>query len=244
MSSAEWRIGDMVFKPSSNITEQIADHLADQIILGHLKGGTRIQELKIANQLQVSRGSVREALLILERRHLIEIVPRKGAVVNELVAEEVLELVDVLRGIEQRWLHGLLNPVSAQEILPAAEMAVAAMEQGARADDAGAVIQARTDFYEALLTNANRYIKALFECMLPTSHRLLRRLIAQTEADVHDIARFYRALYAALDERNEERLDELLQAFHRRLVTLVGKAFESRVHTARLRRPTPLGATA
>ena len=76
----------MVFTPSLNITEQIADHLAALIIHGELASRSRIQELKIANELGVSRGSVREALLILERRHLIEIVPCKGAVVNEMTA--------------------------------------------------------------------------------------------------------------------------------------------------------------
>ena len=72
-----------MFKPALNITEQIADHLGEQIIVGEIASGTRIQEVKIAKALKVSRGSVREALLILERRHLITIVPRKGASVNE-----------------------------------------------------------------------------------------------------------------------------------------------------------------
>ncbi len=244
MSSAEWRIGDMVFKPSSNITEQIADHLADQIILGNLAGGTRIQELKIANQLEVSRGSVREALLILERRHLIEIVPRKGAIVNEMVVDEVLELVDVLRGIERRWFHSLLTDESAREQLHDAEMAVNAMEQGAKAQDAGAVIHARMAFFEALLEPANRYIKALFECLHPTSHRLMRRLLVEDEVDLHDIARFYRALYVALDARDAERLDELLKAFHKRLVNLVERTYDTRTRDLLERRAPRLGATA
>ncbi len=244
MSSAEWRIGDMVFKPSSNITEQIADHLADQIILGNLAGGTRIQELKIANQLEVSRGSVREALLILERRHLIEIVPRKGAVVNEMVADEVLELVDVLRGIEHRWFHGLLTDESSREHLRDAEMAVSAMEQGAKAQDADAVIHARMAFFEALLESANRYIKALFECLHPTSHRLMRRLLVEEEVDLHDIARFYRALYVALDSKDAERLDELLKAFHKRLVSLVERTYDARSRDLLERRAPRLGATA
>ena len=46
---------------------QIADHLASEIIKGALPGDARIQEVKLARELDVSRGSVREALLALRR---------------------------------------------------------------------------------------------------------------------------------------------------------------------------------
>ena len=71
----------MAFKAPDSLAEQIAQHLGDRIISGELKPGDRIQELRIANELNVSRGSVREAFLILDRRFLLDIVPRKGAMV-------------------------------------------------------------------------------------------------------------------------------------------------------------------
>ena len=61
------------FKPQESLSEQIAQHLSRQIVRGDLLAGDRIQELRIAGELEVSRGSVREALLILERWHLIDI---------------------------------------------------------------------------------------------------------------------------------------------------------------------------
>ena len=71
----------MSFKAPESLAEQIAQHIGDQIITGKMKSKERIQELKVANDLEVSRGSVREALLILEGRHLIDILPRRGAMV-------------------------------------------------------------------------------------------------------------------------------------------------------------------
>jgi DNA-binding GntR family transcriptional regulator len=50
------------------------------------------QEQKVTLALNVSRGSVREALLILERRHLIAILPRRGAHVTELTEHNVRSL--------------------------------------------------------------------------------------------------------------------------------------------------------
>ena len=63
----------MTFKAPDSLAEQIAHHLAERIIRGELKERERIQEQKVTQTLNVSRGSVREALLILERRHLVNI---------------------------------------------------------------------------------------------------------------------------------------------------------------------------
>lgn len=85
----------MIFQAPESLSEQIAQHLGLRIIRAQLKPKERIQELKIAKELDVSRGSVREALLILERRHLINIFPRKGAVVSELSSHQVNCLYDM-----------------------------------------------------------------------------------------------------------------------------------------------------
>ena len=79
---------------SESLSEQIARHIAEQIISGDLVEGERIQELRIAKELDVSRGSVREALLLLQRTQLIEIFPRRGAIVSEMSAQQVRALFD------------------------------------------------------------------------------------------------------------------------------------------------------
>ena len=77
-----------------SLSEQIAKHISEQIISGELVEGERIQELRIAKELDVSRGSVREALLLLERTLLIQIFPRRGAIVSEMSAQQVRALFD------------------------------------------------------------------------------------------------------------------------------------------------------
>ena len=68
----------MNLEDTESLSEQIVKYISEQIISGELVEGERIQELRIAKELDVSRGSVREALLLLERTHLIEIFPRRG----------------------------------------------------------------------------------------------------------------------------------------------------------------------
>jgi DNA-binding GntR family transcriptional regulator len=85
----------MIFNAPKSMAEQIAQHLANQIISGKRVANERIQELKVVEELDVSRGSVREALLLMEKRHLVEIVPRRGAMVAQITADSVDNLFDV-----------------------------------------------------------------------------------------------------------------------------------------------------
>lgn len=101
----------MTFKAPDSLAEQIAHHLAERIIRGDLKARERIQEQKVTQALNVSRGSVREALLILQRRHLITILPHRGAQVSELTPHHVQSLYALMMemyillgcAVAQRW---------------------------------------------------------------------------------------------------------------------------------------------
>lgn len=222
----------LAFKPALNLTEQIAEHLAQLIIHGKMLGGDRIQELKVARDLDVSRGSVREALLILERRHLIEILPRRGAIVNTIEADDALSLWEMLAPAEQRWLHHLVmaNPraVPSARLADGAAEVIVSMERAARQDAIVELLQQREAFYAHLLRCASKYTRAVFECLLPSSQRVLFRLLEQSALEQHDVARYYRALYQAILQADLDRLDELLAAFYKRLHQLCSKSLSAR----------------
>ena len=69
-----------------SLADQIARYLEQQIVSGARIAGSRIVEAQLAAQLQVSRGSVREAMLLLQRRHLISLAPRRAPEVSPLTA--------------------------------------------------------------------------------------------------------------------------------------------------------------
>ena len=112
----------MRFQAPESLSEQIAQHLGQRIVTGDLRPGERIQEIKVAGELNVSRGSVREALLILQRRHLVDIFPRRGAVVSRLTPELVNSLYDIYidllcmlgRKVLERWSGSELSGVMGQ----------------------------------------------------------------------------------------------------------------------------------
>lgn len=78
-----------------SLPEQIAERVGNVIIHGGYEPGARIQEQEVADQFQVSRGPVREALRILERDGLVRIHARRGAQVTQLNIGEVNDLFEV-----------------------------------------------------------------------------------------------------------------------------------------------------
>lgn len=79
-----------------SLSEQIADHLGERIIEGSLEPGARLPEAELAKELNVSTNSLREAFRLLEKRHLIELQPRRGARVCEVTESQVRDLYDFL----------------------------------------------------------------------------------------------------------------------------------------------------
>ncbi len=86
----------MTFAPKETLAVQIAQYVSDKIIRSELTPGEKIQEERLAEELGVSRSPVREALRILEKDRLVEVVPRHGARVTEMTASYVDSLFDIL----------------------------------------------------------------------------------------------------------------------------------------------------
>ncbi|WP_170162744.1 GntR family transcriptional regulator [Pacificibacter maritimus] len=65
----------------TSVTEQTAQRLREAIILGEFPLGTKLSEQKLADQLQVSRSPVREALVLLQTEGLVRVFPKRGTFV-------------------------------------------------------------------------------------------------------------------------------------------------------------------
>lgn len=77
------------------ISDQVADELGAEIVAGRRKAGERLVELDLARDFGVSRGPIREAIRILERRRLVEMLPRRGAYVRPLSLKSIADLFNV-----------------------------------------------------------------------------------------------------------------------------------------------------
>lgn len=78
-----------------SLPEQVAEYLLEAIVAGRIPPGTHLKELELAREHAVSRATIREALITLEKSQFVERIPRFGVRVTELGAEDVFELFEV-----------------------------------------------------------------------------------------------------------------------------------------------------
>lgn len=76
---------------SLSATEQAYRVIKARIVSLDLQPGSLLEEQRLADELGVSRTPVREALRALKSEGLVEIIPRKGARVSQVVLSDVLE---------------------------------------------------------------------------------------------------------------------------------------------------------
>jgi DNA-binding GntR family transcriptional regulator len=78
-----------------HLASAVRDRIEQMILKGEIEAGSRINELRLAATLKVSRGPLREALRGLERAGLLVSVPNRGMFVRKVELEEALHLYDV-----------------------------------------------------------------------------------------------------------------------------------------------------
>ncbi len=122
--------------PTLTVPEQIAAQVGDRILSGRMAPGERIGEQELADEFAVSRGPVREAIRMLEREGLATVLARRGAIVTELTAAELKELLEIRAGLFELVARKLaVNP--SADLLAMLDAGVARMQVLAQVPDAG-----------------------------------------------------------------------------------------------------------
>jgi len=212
----------MTFKAPDSLAEQIAHHLAERIIRGDLKPGERIQEQKVTLALNVSRGSVREALLILERRHLIAILPRRGAHVTELTAHKVQSLCTLMSE-----LYILLGNAVAQRWKEQADLApFLQLQQRLSASFENADIRTFVEDSFNVMRAAfpfadNPYLQETVENLQPAMSRAYYLALERRKAEMSEYLNLFAQLLAAVMARDLPLIRTVLANYAQRSCDIV-----------------------
>jgi DNA-binding GntR family transcriptional regulator len=78
----------------------LRNRIEEDIASGHLAPGARLDEATLAQRFGVSRTPVREALQHLAATGLVELRPRRGAVVAEVSPHRLIEMFEVMAELE------------------------------------------------------------------------------------------------------------------------------------------------
>lgn len=86
----------MGFTMDGSLSDRVTEFIGNKIIKMEYKPGDKIIESRIAEELGLSHSPIREALRVLEKNRLVELVPRKGAYVTEITEAYADSLYDIL----------------------------------------------------------------------------------------------------------------------------------------------------
>jgi DNA-binding GntR family transcriptional regulator len=91
-------VGRFAFQERSRLVDEIQEHLREQIYAGRYPPGTRLLQEQIAEELDVSRTPLREALRVLEHEGLLSLTRGNGVEVVSVQRKRFLDAL-VLRAV-------------------------------------------------------------------------------------------------------------------------------------------------
>ncbi len=151
---------------SAKVFERVAEQIEKRILEGELRKGDRLPtERELAEQFQVSRTAVREAMKSLAQKGLIDMRPGRGTIVIDGAREAMQNSISLMMKLKLGEVGGSDNLVEFRVILEteiaalaaarATEKEILAMREAIRVmdenlNDADAFISADNAFHEAL----------------------------------------------------------------------------------------------
>jgi GntR family transcriptional repressor for pyruvate dehydrogenase complex len=103
---------------SHRVFEQIATQIEERILNGELRSGDRLPtERELAEQFQVSRTAVREAMKILAQKGLVDMRPGRGTIVIDGAPVALQNSIGLMMKLKLREVGGSDNLVEVREML-------------------------------------------------------------------------------------------------------------------------------
>jgi DNA-binding GntR family transcriptional regulator len=89
----------------NSLHDEVASQLRERIFAGELAPGMFLDEVRLAEQMNISRTPLREALKVLTVEGLVRHEPRRGCFVNQVTEQDLDEIFPVLALLEGRCAH-------------------------------------------------------------------------------------------------------------------------------------------
>ena len=136
------------------LREQVVEILRHKILSGEIKPGERIIEAKVAEELKVSRGPLREALRQIEEEGLVVYEAQKGCVVKTMTYEEMQETYLIQSTLEKLAVQMCGGEISKEQDEEMQKL-VLSMEKAANQKNLYDVIKFDEQFHECIVKTAH-----------------------------------------------------------------------------------------
>jgi DNA-binding GntR family transcriptional regulator len=201
------------FQPleSATLAAQIQARLEEAIYTGQLKPGQRLIETDLAEALQVSRASFREALRLLQSKGLVVTTHRRGTFVAEITATDVRDIY-TLRILLEGFAIRQATEQPHQELLERLDQLIEQLRQCAERRDHIGIVDLDVEFHRTICeATGNKKLLEHWEALVsPVRAFLLTKY--RIFDDSPEIAQGHERLVDAIRVRKPDLAEELLKS--------------------------------
>jgi len=203
------KVRNQLGKPSA-LKDWAYDTIKESILNLRVPPGAQLHIEELADQMNVSRTPVREALLRLESDGLVRTVPRVGFFVTEITRrdlEDLFELRALLESFAAEKAASLLTDDELARVDHLLEASVSAVEQG----DLDRFLETEIAFHTLFIERApNRHLIAMMESLQDLTYRE-RVLSLESLENVRESLNEHQRMVGALHQRDGELAGRLMR---------------------------------
>lgn len=201
---------------NQTLKSKIYDYICKQVNNGVLKPGSRLSEQQLADDLDVSRTPIREALIELSAEGILTNQPRRGFRVNSLSKELAGNLYEML-GVLEGYIAAKTCPITTDREIAKMERLVEEMETAIDNGRVKSYYKLQVAFHDVYIDHfANR--EMVEELMRLKNHFIRKYYIFDQEKEMAEVLKItngqHREITRLFKERRCAELEQYLREVH------------------------------
>ncbi len=187
--------------PARPARDRVYHYVREQILSGQAAGGTFLEEEQVSQAVGLSRTPVREAFQRLHAERMIDLLPRRGALVRQVSVQEMIDVYDARLLLET---HAARRICRAESGAPAEMVRLLAEMNHLPPDAHAAHVELDLGFHTTLVAAAdNEVLLEMYGTLRARQHRVAMTSLTTRPARLSEILNEHAALLTGLDAADE-----------------------------------------
>lgn len=201
---------------SGSASSQAYAYAKQRLLDGRYAAGTLLSENELAKRLGISRTPVREAFLQLEAEGMLELYPRRGALVTPISPSEADDVLEARLLIETHCVGRVAD--QGEPLAAMLRESIAEQEQGLRTGEQPFAVSDRRFHRLIVLANGNDVLTRVYDALRDRQQRITATASSRDPARVAAFIAEHRGIADAI-ARGDARAAAALIAEHLRRAT-------------------------
>ena len=234
----------MAILPKKKLADLVIDEIKEMLKRGDIKEGDKLPDQnKFAQQLGVSRMSLREALHTLQLMGVIKQSPRIGTIIisgnPDLWVKNIsppllsdskssTELLEARKLIECGIVKKSVKIISSENILEL-QNKVTAMEEALNNEKIDEFLSLDLEFHLMIVSiSGNRYLIHMFSSLINPLEQFIRECYQVFPDKIHEPLKYHKLIFESLKEQNERKVVHYMKEHIKSIEKMLIKYYSSR----------------